>query len=91
MIIIFSVIARVIALILSALTFLMLMRVILSIFANPEESKLYAFVAYATEPFVAPVRFLLEKFNILQGTPIDWSFTVTYMIIVLISFFLPAI
>ena len=91
MIIILSIIARVIALMLSAVTFLMLMRAILSFFVNPEESKLYHFLALATEPFIAPVRFLLVKFNILQNSPIDWSFTITYLLIVLISFFLPVI
>jgi len=90
-VIVLGVMARVIALMLSALTFLMLMRVVLSLFVNPEDSKLYAFVAFATEPFIAPVRFLLVKFNILQDSPIDWSFTVTYMLIVLLSFFLPVI
>ena len=91
MIVFISVVARVIALTLSALTALMLLRMILSFFVDQEESRLYAFTAYATEPFIAPVRFLLAKFNILQDSPIDWSFSITYLIITMISFFLPVI
>lgn len=68
----------------------MLVRMILSFFADPD-GKLYTFFFVVTEPFIVPVRFLLAKFNLLQDSPIDWSFTIAYFLIALVEMFLPII
>ena len=67
----------------------MLMRVIFSLIDNTGESKISMFLACVTEPFIIPVRFLLVKFNLLQNSPIDWSFTISYFLLVLIRMMLP--
>lgn len=66
----------------------MLIRMLLPLFMNAEDSKFYLFLAYITEPFIVPVRFLLYKFNILQDSPFDWSFTLSCLIIALLRMFL---
>lgn len=83
--------ARFITVLLDAVSFAMIVRMLYPIFRNVEDSKIYAFVCCASEPFIAPVRFVLAKFNILQDSPIDWSFTISYLIIILVKAFLPAV
>jgi uncharacterized protein YggT (Ycf19 family) len=55
------------------------------------ESRLYAIVSLVTEPFVAPVRAVLVMLNIGQDSPIDWSFSIAYILIWLLQGILPAI
>lgn len=83
--------AKLIALTLDAVTICMLARVLVPLFADVEESRFYAFLCVVTEPFIMPIRFLLVKFNILQDSPIDWSFSITYILIILVQQLLPAI
>ncbi len=59
---------------LGAVLFAMLIRAVLSIFMMGEESKLSLLLYYFTEPFILPVRKLLEKIGWFQGTPFDVSF-----------------
>ena len=87
----FDFLARVISILLDAISLAMIIRMLLPLFKNPEESRLYLFVAYVTEPFIVPVRFLLDKFNILQNSPIDWSFTITYFLLFIVGNLLPAV
>jgi uncharacterized protein YggT (Ycf19 family) len=49
------------------------------------------FLVCVTEPFIMPVRFIMAKFNILQNSPIDWSFTFAYLLIIFLRFILPAV
>lgn len=83
--------AKTVQVILSVVSFAMLVRMIIPFFTNPEENKLYAVACYISEPFIAPVRFLLYKLNIGQDSPVDWSFFATYIIIWLLELLLPAI
>ena len=83
--------ARLIVATLNAVSIAMLIRMLLPIFIKADGSKLYMLVTLITEPFIAPVRFLMAKFNILQNSPIDWSFTVTYLVIAVIQMLLPTI
>lgn len=69
----------------------MFLRMILSFFVDAEENRFALFLACITEPFIIPVRFLLMKFNILQNTPFDWSFTISYIILMLVQAMLPAV
>ena len=88
----FHFIASLIVAVLDIVSIAMMLRMIISLFTmGEEEGKFSFFLACITEPFVIPVRFLLAKFNILQDSPIDWSFTLSYMIIVMLGFFLPVI
>ena len=87
----FHFLASFVAVTLDVISMAMMLRVVFSLFFDSEESKIAIFLACITEPFVAPVRFLLAKFNILQDTPIDWSFTVSYLLIILLRLILPPI
>ena len=74
---------------LSAVSFAMIARMLLTFFTNPEESKLYR-IAYAiSEPAIVPVRAVMAKMGVGQNSPLDIPFTVTYLIIFIIRLFLP--
>lgn len=88
--IVFSIAAKLIALTLSAVSFAMMARAILSLL-QIDDGKIHTFFVLVTEPFIIPVRFLLVKFNLLQNSPIDWSFTISYLLIFLIQMTLPII
>lgn len=64
----------------------MLIRAILSLFTDG--GAILSFVYSITEPIIIPVRKLLENFNIASGAPIDISFTITYLLLSLLSAFL---
>ena len=83
--------ARTIGLILQLVSFSMLLRMILPFIFNPEESRLYALAYCISEPFIAPVRFVMVKMNVGQNSPIDWSFFVTYILIWVIEGLLPIV
>ncbi|MBE6530676.1 MAG: YggT family protein [Ruminococcaceae bacterium] len=72
---------------LMALQTAMTLRAILSWFMMGG-NKFMDFLYAVTEPFVYPVRALFQRMNWLQGTPIDFSFMITYLLISLISLFL---
>lgn len=87
----FYLLAKSVSIALEVVSFAMLIRMILSIFTDPTESKLYMIACYVTEPFIIPVRALMVQFNIGQDTPIDMAFFFTSIIIWLLRSFLPAI
>ena len=74
---------------LSALTFLIFLRVLLSFFAS-EESKFLLFCAVVTEPVVYPVRVLLSHIPALEAFPIDITYMATYLILMFVQMALPA-
>lgn len=76
---------------LDVVSFGMIARMLLPFFVDPEESRVYSISCYLTEPFIAPVRAIMVRLNIGQDSPIDWAFSVTYLIIFLLGMFLPAI
>ena len=69
----------------------MLIRMLMPIFTDIEESRVYGLSVLITEPFIAPVRFLMTKLNIGQNSPVDWAFFVSSILIVLLINILPAI
>ena len=83
--------ASFIAILLDIVSIAMFLRMILSLFTDSEDSRFSLFLACITEPFIIPVRYLLVKFNILQNTPLDWSFTVSYLVLMLLRLMLPAV
>lgn len=84
-------IAKVAELLLSAVSLAMLLRMLLPLFTDPEESRLYYFVFCLTEPVVIPVRLLLARKNWLQDSPIDWAFSLAYMLLLLLQNLLPTL
>lgn len=87
----FYIIAKTVSLTLDIVSFGMIARMLLPFFVDPEESRVYAISCYLTEPFIAPVRAIMVRLNIGQDSPVDWAFSVTYLIIFLLGTFLPAI
>ncbi len=81
-------IVRTVQTVLWALSLLMLLRALLSWFivedGNPLMSVLYA----VTEPFIAPVRALCDRFGWFADSPMDIPFTLTFLIIVILNSFL---
>ena len=88
---IFYIIAKTIAIILEVVSFAMIVRMILPFFVDPMENRIYLISSFITEPFIAPVRAVLVMLNIGQDSPIDWAFSITYIIIWLLGGLLPAI
>ena len=85
--------AKLISIALTVVSYAMMVRAILPFIlgGNVEDSRIYLFVSVITEPFIAPVRLLLVKLNILQDTPIDMAFMLTYFILIFLQMMLPAI
>ena len=69
----------------------MLVRMILSFFPAFAESRVAVFVTLVTEPFIIPVRTLMYRFGIGQDSPIDWAFSLTYILIYIVQLFLPLV
>ena len=93
---IFYVTAKVISLMLSAISLAMLVRVIMQLVSmltsfDIEGNKFYIFCFAVTEFFVTPFRYLCAKFNLFTGTPIDAPFFIAYLTISLLQSFLPII
>ena len=87
MITVFTVVADVVLLLLSAVQLAMLIRAILSWFPM-DSNKFLDFLYAITEPFIVPIRMLFQKMNWFQNLPIDISFMVAYLLLSLISFLL---
>lgn len=88
---IFYFLAKCVQILLDIVSLSMMVRAIMPIFADVEESGFYALTVAITEPFVAPVRFLFAKLNIGQDTPVDMAFFATFIILWVLGIFLPVI
>ncbi len=82
--------ARLVSVMLDVVMIAMLARVIVS-FISDESTPITLFLACITEPFIMPIRYFMVKYNILQDTPVDFSFTFTYLIISLVKLLLPVL
>lgn len=78
-------------LVLGAVLFAMLIRAILSLLMRGEESTFSMLLFYFTEPFILPVRKILERFGWFQGTPLDVSFFLTTVLLAMIQTLLAGI
>lgn len=74
---------------LSAMWFLMTIRALLS-WLPGFDNGFTNFVFGVTEVVITPVRAILEKFDIMQGLPIDMAFMITYMLIIFVQMLLPS-
>lgn len=88
---VFFILAKTVAVMLELCYFAMLVRMLLPFFTDVEESRIYALTVCVTEPLIMPVRFIMYKLNIGQNSPVDWSFFVTSILVVLLMNFLPII
>lgn len=61
----------------------MTIRVIMSWFVDGD-NMLFNFLYNITEPIVMPMRKLLRKFNSASGFPLDISFFITYILLVML-------
>lgn len=66
----------------------MLARAILSWFPLDEESRIVGILLLLTEPFVYPIRAILDRFDTFRNSPIDFSFTISAMLILLLTIFI---
>lgn len=78
-------------LVLGAVLFAMLIRAILSLIMMGEENRFSMLLYYFTEPFILPVRRILERLGLFQGTPIDVSFFLTTILLAMIQTILASI
>ena len=91
MIEILYILAKTVSVILGVVSVAMFIRMILPWIIEPMESRIYALTCLVTEPFIAPVRAVMFMLNIGQDSPIDWAFSITYILIWLLQNLLPAI
>ena len=75
--------ARIVVTALYAMQFLMFGRAIMSWFSPDDENKIAQFLFVITEPFVYPIRKLLTKFDFFNNIPIDMSFMVAMVILII--------
>ena len=71
-----------------ALQTAMFLRAIMSWIPGLDENKFGDFLYAITEPFIVPVRALLDRIPLFQGFPLDMSFLFTYLLLSLISMLL---
>ncbi len=88
---IFYILAKTVSIALEVVSFAMIVRMILPFFVDPNESRAYAISYFVTEPFIMPVREIMVRLNIGQDSPIDWAFSITYILIFLLGGLLPTI
>ena len=88
---ILDIFARVISLALTVTSYAMALRMILPLFVNPEDSKVYFFTCLLSEPVVAPVRAVMSAFGFDEGMPIDLALPTAYFLLFIIQLFLPAL
>ena len=90
------IIAKVISLLLTAISLAMSTRIIMEIVAlmtsrDISENRVYAFIYTVTEIFVTPFRYLCAKLNLFTGTPIDAPYYLAYLVLIALNMFLPLI
>lgn len=80
---------RVLSIFIYALQDLMFIRAILSWIPGLQDNIIARFIYGITEPFIAPVREFMNRFEFVRTMPVDLSFIVTYILLVFIQGLLP--
>lgn len=83
--------SNVISFFIVGLQLMMFIRAILSWIVPDDDNPLLNFVTAVTEPVIFPIRMLLERFEFFAEMPIDVSFYVAFLLLVLIENLLPTI
>ncbi len=91
MMVVVRIFSRLVGSLIGILQILMLVRAILSWFPIDEDSTLNRFVISVTEPIIVPVRIFLDRFEFVRNMPIDISFMVAYLLLIVIQMLLPVI
>ncbi len=84
----FYVVSSVASMLIGILLTLMFIRAIFSWFPMDEDSPFFNFLYGVTEPFIMPVRLILERFELFRSMPLDMSFLITAMILSILRAFL---
>ena len=83
--IVLVVLARLVVALLYAMQICMFGRAIMSWFSPEEDNRLAQFLFMVTEPFVYPLRNLLNKIEFFNNMPIDMSFMVAMLILIIFT------
>ena len=86
MVILINVLISTLSLLIDGITILMFIRAIFSWFPTESPGTLQLVIHHMTEPCIAPVRKFLWRMGWFQGMPIDMSFMVTYLILMVLRF-----
>lgn len=84
----YTLIGRLVVTLLFAMQFMMFGRALMSWFSPDEDNKIARFLFAVTEPFVYPIRKILNRFELFSNMPIDMSFLVAMVILILCTTFL---
>ena len=82
---IINIVANSVVALLYALQFLMFGRAVMSWFSPDEDNKLAQFLFMTTEPLVYPIRQLLNKIEFFSNMPIDMSFVVAMVVLMVFT------
>lgn len=72
---------RLVSLLLWALEIAMVVRAIASWIPSLDDKKWMDIVYMLTEPIVAPVRAIFERFSLFRNSPIDFSFVIAFLLL----------
>jgi YggT family protein len=73
------------------LQLLMFARAITSWIMMDEDNTFIRFVNIVTEPIIMPIRKLIEKVEFLRNMPIDISFFIAFLVLVILQNILPVV
>ena len=79
------VLANAVSLLLALLDVALLLRAIFSWLPALDDSRFGDFLYMITEPLIAPVRAILNRFSGVQNSPIDISFLVTCLLLAILQ------
>lgn len=78
------ILARLLNLCVSAAQILMLIRAVLSWFTSVPGNKFFDIVYYITDFLIRPVRYFMNKYNLIPRIPIDISFLIAFVLLELV-------
>ena len=85
------VIIRLVYYLIVVLQIAMFARAIMSWIMAEEDNAFTRFIGTITDPIIIPIRMVLEKFEFVRNMPIDISFFVAFLLLVIIQNMLPAV
>lgn len=84
----FYTVSTIASLLITFLQLMMFVRAIMSWFPVDDDNVILRFAYAVTEPFIYPVRLLLDRIPSLREMPIDIAFSVTFLLLFLLQLFL---
>ena len=85
------ILAATVTIYLTALTFMMVLRVLYPFFSAAEDRKAYSFLYATTEPFLMPVRGVLSRIEFFASSPVDFTYIITVMLVMVVQLLLPSV